>query len=225
VVNDFLKESIRAKAREMVNDKFFLDGVLDGIVVDTRMKMGEFNSKAFCTILAHFETIMGYHKFTSDNSSYIRDTFSTSVDFTYAMPAEDHIAINQYLSPIDRLNSFEIYGLVKDALVVIKDYNNHSNAIRFEIKYKYAQKEVIELEAIELAMEFARERRAIRESMRLKIGDHVVHKDGHPLRSGASEYPYAVVFSLEPFILKSVTGDMAWSATVKEEDYREWVPF
>jgi len=50
VVNDFLKESIRVKAREMVNDKF-LDGVMDGIVVDTRMKMGEFNSFMHISIM------------------------------------------------------------------------------------------------------------------------------------------------------------------------------
>lgn len=48
----------------------------------------------------------------------------------------------------------------------------------------------------------------------MEIGDLVVRKSGDPLRSGAEEYPHAVVVSLDPFVCISEAGDMLWSATV-----------
>lgn len=53
----------------------------------------------------------------------------------------------------------------------------------------------------------------------MRVGDIVVPKPGHWLRSGCSAYDSAVVVSMEPFILVSKETDMKWSATVKPENF------
>ena len=56
----------------------------------------------------------------------------------------------------------------------------------------------------------------------MKIGDVVAYKEGtvgRALRSSIIEYPYAVVVSLDPFILISTDGDMMWRSTIRREDF------
>lgn len=47
-------------------------------------------------------------------------------------------------------------------------------------------------------------------------GDMVVPTDGNWLRSGAQAYDFAIVASLEPFIIVSEQGDMLWSTRLPE---------
>lgn len=53
----------------------------------------------------------------------------------------------------------------------------------------------------------------------MKIGDIVVSKDEKvfKLHSGCQSYAYAIVTSLEPFVLMSLEGDMMWDTTIKPE--------
>ena len=54
----------------------------------------------------------------------------------------------------------------------------------------------------------------------MKIGDRVIPKaHRYVLRSGCGVYPYAIVKSIDPFVLVSEDGDMTWRATVKQEDF------
>ena len=55
----------------------------------------------------------------------------------------------------------------------------------------------------------------------IKLHDVVVYVDDRQqLRSGASQYPFAVVASLDPFILLSEMADMKWQATIRIEEFR-----
>jgi hypothetical protein len=53
----------------------------------------------------------------------------------------------------------------------------------------------------------------------IEIGDYVATKDGYYLRSGASMYIWAVVVSLDPFVLVSETFDMLWTKITPDMVY------
>ncbi len=52
------------------------------------------------------------------------------------------------------------------------------------------------------------------------VGDVVVPIRGHRLFSGCGAYDYAIVISVDPFVLASAEGDMRWSATAKPEYFK-----
>lgn len=55
----------------------------------------------------------------------------------------------------------------------------------------------------------------------LSVGDVVVPiRHENALRSGCCAYDYAIVISVEPFILASAEGDMRWATTAKAENFR-----
>ncbi len=51
------------------------------------------------------------------------------------------------------------------------------------------------------------------------VGDIVHRKDGDQLRSSLKGYGAAIVSSVNPFELSSVSGDMLWCCTVSQEDF------
>jgi len=56
----------------------------------------------------------------------------------------------------------------------------------------------------------------------MKIGD-IVEPNGiedYVLACGSGVYPNAVVANIDPLVLISDTGDMRWSASIKEEWFR-----
>jgi hypothetical protein len=55
----------------------------------------------------------------------------------------------------------------------------------------------------------------------MKIGNFVKPKPNSKfqLRSGSSFYSYAIVVSLQPFILVSHSGDMRWESTITVDDF------
>lgn len=53
----------------------------------------------------------------------------------------------------------------------------------------------------------------------MEIRDIVRPINGFILHSGSSQYDYAIVASLVPFILISEEGDMMWSSTVKQVNF------
>lgn len=55
---------------------------------------------------------------------------------------------------------------------------------------------------------------------RIKVSSLVVLADGRNLRSGASTYPYAIVTSINPFVVVSPLADMKWENTVAIEDFK-----
>jgi hypothetical protein len=66
----------------------------------------------------------------------------------------------------------------------------------------------------EKGLELAR-KHAVRPS---KVGQAVSPvSHSYALRSGASAYSFAIVVSMEPFVLVSERGDMRWQASVKPE--------
>lgn len=54
----------------------------------------------------------------------------------------------------------------------------------------------------------------------IEVGDFVCKKNGDYLRSGSEAYSFAVVISVEPFVLCSEETDMRWSYTVTKEEFR-----
>lgn len=54
----------------------------------------------------------------------------------------------------------------------------------------------------------------------IEVGDFVCKKNGGCLRSGSEAYSFAVVISVEPFVLCSEEADMRWSSTVTKEEFR-----
>lgn len=61
------------------------------------------------------------------------------------------------------------------------------------------------------------EEKVIRE---FEVGDFVCKKNGGCLRSGSEAYSFAVVISVEPFVLCSEESDMRWSSTVTKEEFK-----
>jgi hypothetical protein len=53
---------------------------------------------------------------------------------------------------------------------------------------------------------------------KFEVGD-IIKKSGMPLRSGAQAWGYAVVISMEPFIITSLCATMRWSATVSPDQF------
>ena len=53
----------------------------------------------------------------------------------------------------------------------------------------------------------------------IEVGDFVCMKNGECLRSGCEAYSFAVVISVEPFVLCSEESDMRWSSTVTKEEF------
>ena len=54
----------------------------------------------------------------------------------------------------------------------------------------------------------------------MEIGDYVApNKRGLYLRSGSQSYTYAVVISLNPFVIVSPKADMRWESTVSIIDF------
>lgn len=58
--------------------------------------------------------------------------------------------------------------------------------------------------------------------MKMKIGDLVIprKKSGFTLHCGCGAYVYAIVVSVEPFILTSEDADMLWSTTIKPKYFK-----
>lgn len=56
------------------------------------------------------------------------------------------------------------------------------------------------------------------ETRPIQVGDRVIAREGRHLRSCASAYQYAIVFSIDPFIMVSPLGDMLWQSQ-KIEDF------
>lgn len=54
----------------------------------------------------------------------------------------------------------------------------------------------------------------------IEVGDFVCKKNGECLRSGCEAYSFAVVISVEPFVLCSEESDMRWSSTVTKEEFK-----
>ncbi len=206
------KEMLKKDSEGMRNK--FLDGIMDGI--NPRPECGEVSCKSFIGVFNHVEQT-NMHKMSHFDSNSFREVFHRETNIGVTADGRE-IEIRTIKNPMMRVKTFELYELIKHACVsfYVKKYLKEEDSIEFKIRYLYSQGEEF----------YFREReRKLKEHLRLKIGDKVVHRKGDPLRSGASSYRYAIVTSLNPFILKSEEGDMTWSSTVVEEDYMEWVPF
>lgn len=62
----------------------------------------------------------------------------------------------------------------------------------------------------------------INKTQTFKYGDIISPTSNtEQLRSGCSLYPHAIVISTEPLVLVSEDGDMRWSSTIENMDFKK----
>lgn len=206
-----IQKELEDSLSNRIKDRF-LEGVIDGYVdvelLDDRLKSGSFTSELFLRVF-EFDSNLDLSVFMR-----LQEIFCMEVGIDEIGKWNESHKAELIKEPRTLTKTLTMTGLIKDAIVSF-NVDHYYKTINFSVHYKYSKREEDDRLLIEAAH---------KAYYQLSVGDRVVPKDGRPLRSGASAYEYAIVESLNPFVLVSEGSDMTWF-TLKEENFQAWVPF